>query len=95
VTCRTCGCVPGGAVAVPDGRFLRLIAPGYTALLRQDGGEGLSPPLEQRRLTAHVDPGSVMSGNVLPVRFHRSRITSPARDVTERWRPSSNDSKKT
>src|SRR5262249_42705290 len=27
-------------------------APSYTALLRQDGGEGLSPPLEQQRLAA-------------------------------------------
>ena len=27
-------------------------APSYTALLRQDGGEGLSRPLEQQRLTA-------------------------------------------
>ena len=27
----------------------------YTALLRQDGGEGLSPPLEPQRLTAQTD----------------------------------------
>jgi hypothetical protein len=27
----------------------------YTALLRQNGGEGLSPPLEQQRLTAQLD----------------------------------------
>ena len=26
----------------------------FTALLRQDGGEGLSPPLEQQRLTAQT-----------------------------------------
>jgi hypothetical protein len=29
-------------------------APSYTALLRQDGGEGLSPPLEQQRLAART-----------------------------------------
>jgi hypothetical protein len=37
-------------------------APSYTALLRQDSGGGLSPPLEQQRLTAQV-PFSIACGS--------------------------------
>jgi hypothetical protein len=40
-------------VCLPEKMTTRL-PPSYTALLRQDSGEGLSPPLEQQRLAAQT-----------------------------------------
>jgi hypothetical protein len=41
-------------------------APSFTALLRQDGGEGLSPPLEQQRLAAPSGAASRRSPEAEP-----------------------------
>jgi hypothetical protein len=42
-----------GAACHPPRRHPGRAAPSSTPLLRQDGGEGLSPPLNTQRLTAH------------------------------------------
>jgi hypothetical protein len=42
-----------GAACHPSRRHPGQTAPSSTLPLRQDGGEGLSPPLETQRLTAH------------------------------------------
>ena len=47
----------------------------FTALLRQDGGEGLSPPLEQQRLAA---PGGAASRRSLET--VKKVVTRPGRD---------------
>src|SRR5262249_40727859 len=51
-------------------------APSYTALLRQDGGEGLSPPLEQQRPTAQSD-----SLAIARIRWHRTVGQPPRRGI--------------
>jgi hypothetical protein len=48
----------------------------FTALLRQDGGEGLSPPLEQQRLTAQSHPLAdqrPQPPNALPLKLRHPR----------------------
>jgi hypothetical protein len=47
----------------------------FTALLRQDGGEGLSPPLEQQRLTAQPD----LMAQDIQLKVAKSRLSGLAR----------------
>ena len=61
-----------------------------TALLRQDSGEGLSPPLESQRLTAHARPAAHLRGDhddrLVPRRPGRPSAPATAVDLARSCR---------